>query len=57
MNLEVIRFWQLASCLSNAWPLRANKMGSDQSVVSSWHYHLNTFFYCTRSIWQQWGIW
>jgi len=36
---------QLASCLINAWLLRAMEMGTDQSAVRLWHCRLNTFFY------------
>ena len=35
----------LASYPINAWPLLANKMGSDQSAVRSWHCRLSMFFY------------
>jgi len=47
---------QLARCLLNAWPRRANEMGSDQSAVRSWHCRLNTFLYWTRFTWQQCAV-
>jgi len=45
-------FVTLCDCLINAWPLRANEMGGDHSVVRPWNCRLNTFFYWTIFIWQ-----